>query len=59
MIIRNLCLVKACGGQLNYHNLNSLLTISQGQLQIWMEHSTLIFANLKPVEISKNHSNII
>ena len=28
-------------------------------LQIWTEHSTLIFENLKPVEISKNHFNII
>ena len=28
--------------------------IGQGQLQEWTEHSTLIFENLKPVEISKN-----
>ena len=34
-------------------------TIGQGQLQIWTEHSTLTFENLKPVEISKNHFNII
>jgi hypothetical protein len=33
--------------------------IDQGQLQEWMEHSTLIFENLKPVEISKNIFNII
>ena len=31
----------------------------QGQLRIWTEHSTLIFENLKPVEKSKNHFNII
>ena len=31
----------------------------QGQLQIWTEHSTLIFENLKPVEKSKNHFSII
>ena len=30
----------------------------QGQLQIWTEHSTLIFENLKPVEKSKNHFSI-
>jgi hypothetical protein len=29
----------------------------QGQLQEWTEHSTLIFENLKPVEISKNLFN--
>ena len=33
--------------------------IMQGQLQIWTEHSTLIFENLKPVQKSKNHFNII
>ena len=27
---------------------------NQGQLQEWTEHFTLIFENLKPVEISKN-----
>ena len=27
--------------------------LKQGQLQRWTEHSTLIFENLKPVEISK------
>jgi hypothetical protein len=32
---------------------------TQGQLQEWTEHSTLIFQNLKPVEISKNLCNII
>ena len=32
---------------------------NQGQLQRWTEHSTLIFENLKPVEKSKNHINII
>ena len=31
----------------------------QGQLQIWTDHSTLIFENLKPVEKSKNNFNII
>ena len=31
----------------------------QGQLQIWTEHSTLIFENLKPVEKSKNNFSII
>ena len=31
---------------------------SQGQIEEWTEHSTLIFENLKPVEISKNHFNI-
>ena len=30
----------------------------QGQLQIWTEHSTLIFENMKPVEKSKNHFSI-
>ena len=30
----------------------------QGQLQRWTEHSTLIFKNLKPVEISKNLSKL-
>ena len=34
-------------------------TYNQGQLQRWTEHSTLIFENLKPVEISKNIFNII
>ena len=33
--------------------------ISQGLLQRWTEHSTLIFENLKPVEISKNIFNNI
>ena len=28
----------------------------QGQLQIWTEHSTLIFENLKPVEKFKKKS---
>ena len=32
---------------------------NQGQLQIWTEHSKLIFENLKPVEKSKNHFSII
>ena len=32
---------------------------NQGRLQRWTEHSTLIFKNLKPVEISKNIFNII
>ena len=32
---------------------------AQGELQEWTEHSTLIFENLKPVEISKNIFNII
>ena len=36
----------------------TLLTM-QGQLQIWTEHSTLIYENLKPVEKSKNHVSII
>ncbi len=31
----------------------------QGQLQIWTEHSHTDLWNLKPVEISKNHFNII
>ena len=29
--------------------------LRQGQLQRWTEHSTLIFENLKPVEISKKN----
>ena len=33
--------------------------IIQGQLQIWTEHSHTDLWNLKPVEISKNHFNII
>ena len=33
--------------------------LSQGQLQIWTEHSTLIFEDLKSVEKSKNHFSII
>jgi hypothetical protein len=33
--------------------------LDQGQLQEWTEHSTLIFQNMKPVEISKNLFNII
>ena len=32
---------------------------TKGQLQEWTEHSTLIFENLKPVEISKHLVNII
>ena len=36
-----------------------LCLFSQGQLQTWTEHSTLIFENLKPVEISKNIFNFI
>ena len=31
---------------------------NQGQLQIWTEHSKLIFENRKPVEKSKNHFSI-
>ena len=31
----------------------------QGQLQIWMEHSTLISLNLRILEISKKSFNII
>jgi hypothetical protein len=31
---------------------------SKDKLQIWIGHSTLISENLKPVEISKNNSNI-
>ena len=27
--------------------------VDQGQLQLWTEHSTLIYENLKPVENSK------
>ena len=42
-----------CATQVNYASLK------QGQLQRWTEHSTLIFENLKPVEISKKISNII
>ena len=38
---------------------NRASALAQGQLQICTEHSTLIFENLKPVEISKNHFNII
>ena len=33
--------------------LQMAFVIIQGQLQRWTEHSTLIFENLKPVEISK------
>ena len=33
----------------------STCKVIQGQLQIWTEHSTLIFENLKPVEKSKNN----
>ena len=33
--------------------------LSQGQLQRWTEHSTLIFENLKSVEIPKKFFNII
>ena len=33
--------------------------LDQGQLQIWTEHSHTDLWNLKPVEISKNHFNII
>ena len=40
-------------------NLFSLNDLIQGQLQRWTEHSTLIFENLKPVEISENLFNII
>ena len=35
-----------------------LCPVGQGQLQIWTEHSIMIFENLKPVEKSKNHFNI-
>ena len=38
--------------------LNVGIKASQGQLQIWTEHSTQIFENLKPVEKSKNRLNI-
>jgi hypothetical protein len=38
----------------------SLFVSMQGQIQIWMEHSTLNFENLKPVEKSfQHHLNII
>ena len=46
------------------HAMNLFLIIAQsclldqGQLQIWTEHSKLIFENLKPVEKSKNHFSI-
>ena len=33
--------------------------LHQGQLQIWTEHYTLIFENLKPVEKLKNHFSIV
>ena len=39
--------------------LGSSLGTNQGQLQEWTEHSTLIFENLKPVEVSKIFFNII
>ena len=38
----------------NIYPSNDYCGLSQGQLQRWTEHSTLIFENLKPVEISKN-----
>ena len=34
-------------------------SFNQGQLQIWTEHSKLIFENLKPVEKSKKYFSII
>jgi hypothetical protein len=34
-------------------------TIIQGGASEWRVHSKLIFENLKPVEKSKNHNNII
>ena len=43
---------------LHYSNTDRYV-LSQGQLQRWTEHSTLIFENLKPVEKSKNHFSII
>ena len=33
-------------------------TITQGQLQIWMEHFTLIFENLKPAEKPKKYLRV-
>ena len=43
----------------SYSAVMSWKNINQGQLQRWTEHSTLIFENLKPKEISKNIVNII
>jgi hypothetical protein len=34
-------------------DVTNICPLIQGQLQIWTEHSTLIFENLKPVEKSK------
>jgi hypothetical protein len=44
-------------GKVNTETLFRVL--SQGQLQRWTEHSTLIFENLKPLEISKSLFYII
>ena len=46
-------------GCILWYRTNTSPVFSQGQLQIWTEHSTLIFENLKPVEKSKNHFSII
>ena len=53
----NLCnnYVSTVNPKLSYKSIE----VIQGLLQRWTEHSTLIFENLKPVEISKNIFNII
>ena len=40
-------------GQEEKQKYAKVAVLDQGQLQRWTEHSTLIFENLKPVEISK------
>ena len=44
-----ICKNSYLGSTINY----GLTILNQGQLQEWTEQSTLIFENLKPVEISK------
>ena len=43
----------------NSTNISKTILLNQGQLQIWTEHSTLMFEKLKQVEKSRNHLNII
>ena len=38
--------------KMKHFMLNEFSVLTQGQLQIWTEHATLVFENLKPVEKS-------
>jgi hypothetical protein len=45
--------------QIFHYYSKGIPSLMQGDASKWRVHSTLIFENLKPVEKSKNHNNII